>query len=629
MRTPGRLLALPVLVLVACADAGSAPRDLRVQTYSRLVDFDTVWVTWAPPTTGDFASYQLEWRAEGSGTGVVRAFAPGATSGFVDLGPTFPDGTQVEFTLRALPDPKGTRGVTATIQRGVRPPSIACAGGSGPCTAGPEGFALAVANRSGSATSLTLVRSKVLPDGQGPVAGPTFTLATTATAFNDPLDGDWSEEATYQYELTARSGDLASLAVSVTTAPLPLLSPVAPTVTAATGGLEVAFEARSGRAQCYRVRRLDPFARTDTLVAPCLAPPPPGSVGTYLDTGASADRIQIYEVSAQGAVTASMPARAIWLPPPPAGLSRTVLAIPPATSALRTMGGAFLTAAGQVLYGPGPAGPVALAIPAAHGAVPLAESADGSLYALATEWQASEVGVGLILARFDGAIWSTEELARGSIRDAIDLRAGLDGVLRAAWTDQDLHVAAGAGGAMREWTFRGEVASTSALRVAVAGDADGTTHVVSRGADDRLAHRFSAPGGWGVEPVPEVSAYQQLALLAAPGRLRLIGVDWGWVTVVERDAAGWGTPYALAPAPEFLDPVAVGSSRDGATAAVASSAALWVFGAGGLRTLTRPPTGCRVVAAGARDDGRAWFVEALPSLTTTSGEVYALLYEEP
>lgn len=614
------LLAL-CSALAGCNQAGTEPDDFRAT--QAPWSFDSLLLEWRPPTTGDLTGYELEWRVAQGPFALLGAAGPQVIGAQVTLGTSTPDATDIEFRLRALPDPKGTRVASAVVHRGVRPPVLTCADGGWQCIAGPDGFSLGIQNRSAGANALHLKRQKLLPDTSAWIPGPSFTLPPDATTYVDPLDGDWSEEAEYAYTLTAEKGGRLSSEVTVYTARLPLLAPAQVVATPVAGGIQVSFQNRSSRAQCLSIAREAPQAAPQTVAA-CLTPPEVGATTTFLDDHAPTAGIVRYRVAVLKQYVQSAWATSDWiLPAPPAGLSAKIVTVPPGLKAVRLASGGFATydvdSQNFVTFtAPGPGGNVPLRIPSGwwnSGA--LATDPGGQVDGLAARCVTGAPDCEILHASFDGSAWSLEEIGRGTSWPPVALDVGLDGTLRAAWASGgDIVVATRAGGTWQSESLTGALGPNRDQFFAITGDEQGTTHVV-HGEWPGLVHRYRDIDGWRSEPVPGAPSNAPVALLPGPGVLRLVALG----AVAERSPVEWGGFEALAGI------VAAGRSADGSRAAVAGLNWLWLRDANGTRTLNRNLSQVTALSTGIGADGKAWILERQSGISAAP-EVFAILYEE-
>ena len=622
-----------VAIAIGVAGAGCRPRatapDSLVVFYGPGVPDEGIGLEWIPPSAGDLTGYRVEWRAAGGTYQVLGDVPAKAWQAFFTARPEMPELTDIEVRLRALPDPGGNRTASGFFHRKPFMPLLECVGARGTsCPAGPEGFTFLIRNRSPGATALVIERSKVLPETTAVIPGPSFELPPDSTSFSDPLTGDWSEEATYEYSLFAVKGGERSIARTLTTEALPLLAPESLTATPVTAGTQLSFVSRSERATCYEISVAAPPGG-GLVLEPCLAPPAPGSSATFVDTTATGPppSFRRYNVVAKRSWRASsFPATVAIVPSAPVGFSMALVQVPGGSAAVRLASGAFATAdwrygATPVVYGPGtPPAALLLYYSASFAYPPLVVDPGDAVHAFYHQRLATFAR--LARARFDGVGWSEDEIALADRVEFVAPGLGLDGVLRVAWrSGSNLSVATRNAASWTVERVPGTVSTGTQL--AVDADPGGATHIVHEDGTGGLIHRSKDGGTWQSELIPgSWDARYGLHLYAGPGTLRLVArVLWGGWVLAERSVAGWA-------ATEPLDSVAAAArSADGSTVVVAAASSLWIRGPAGTRVLPRPASGATVVATGIAA-GKGWILEHLWPTGLPDGSWTAVLYEE-
>ncbi len=633
-----------IAVVAACKGRTSGPEWLRVTEDVS----DHVALRWHPPSSGDFDGYVLEWRA-GSGAFVPLAtFAASNTTGDTTLGPEIPDAVDVEFRLRATPDPDATRSAIAVLHRGPRPPTVSCKWGLETCRAERDGVHLYLGGRTDGATAFT-IRSWRHPSGLSTdaVARDPVILPADTTEYVDRFAEGWREGDSYAYRATAtKNGRESTVGEGRSTGRVPRVPPANVTAVAGSAGALVSFENRSPGAPCIRIDRQ--AAGSDrVVVASCLAPPPQGGTAEFLDPGALAYASPLlYVVSATGfgsglVAQEPLPSAAWTGPPPPAGLGSRLVSLPIASTAVRLGSGAFATAWAGYMNGEfatwhywdaevhvqGPLGvepipPIPSFSP--EGAL-IAAGADDTVHALVVG--SAPPGTATSPhphhATYEAGAWDVEDVPIASSY-VLSLDVGLDGVMRSAWQTAwtDLTIATRGPSGWELDALTGALPSTLGAReFSMAVDSEGVVHAVHRDAAGWLVHRYRSPAGWVSEPVPAVQP--PATLLATPGGLVLVAsARYGATAVLERSAAGWSTVETLPG--EWI----ASRSADGSAYVLASDTSVRVHDATGVRALERPASGAPWMAVGVRPGGRAWLLEFLLT-DPPNREVTALLYEEP
>lgn len=623
--TSAATVALGLALLAACARTGTGPEAFRIAEDAT----DHVVVRWYPPASGDFDGYVLEWRTATGAFVPVATFPASSTGGEAALGAEVPDAVDVEFRLRATPDPDATRSATAVLARGPRAPAIRCKRAR--CAAERDGLPLYLTNRSPGATAIVVRSARIAPGSTTREARAPVELSPDSTHWVDAFEDGWAEEHAYVWEVSAvKNGRESAVPERVVLDRLPLATPANVSAAAAPGGWEVSFEGRSARARCYAIDRVAP--QGSARVATCLPPPAVGATASFLDSGASAASPPLYRVTAVGQLASSFPVDAWTAPPPGPGLAARLVTLPSGPLAVRLSSGAFASASigswivGSVtsaeVHAPGPFGPEPLppGVPPYPLQVALALDGEDRVHALISGATTQYYGASPTFhhAIFSDGRWSVEPMPT-LVASGILLETGIDGVLRAAWgAADDLFVARRtAAGWSRE--------AVPALLPALAMDADasGVAHVVcpSNTSTD-VVHWRQSPSGWLAEPLTIGNSVYELTFLAGPGPMKLLAAGTYVSRLFERTDAGWGA------AQELTGRWIAARSADGASLVLAGPTEVRVSGPGGVRLLQRPASGALRSAAGVDAAGKAWILEFLGA-DAEHHEVTAVLYEEP
>jgi hypothetical protein len=614
-------------VLLSLSFACSLEPDAPVLTIVGSDDaVGIVYLQWLPPTRGDFSGFLLEIRYAGGDfqplvtTGVSFAWAADVSGA--------PQGSDVSFRVRALPDRGGRRVSNVVVKhRGLLPPGFAC---SALCT--PEGgtFSLVMATTS---VSLVLERRSVDCNG-GATVWAVLPLAPGAMTYDDADLAQWTDGSSLEYRLTAVSGADRSAPATLTTTPAPPLPPASLAATSVASGTLISFQNASRCAVVVAVRS-HPDNQVVGLVP---ATPGPGTLAELLLPSAPPTACA-YSAAAQldGPGAKAWSPLSTWAPSPQAraaspGWNVSLADVTPGTLVARLPSGAMATATVVGLptaaFAPGLAGPDELSFPWGSYARALLADAPGHAQALIVEPTPIAGTNSLVHAEHGGGAWTEENLATGSELSSSALDVAPDGSLLAAWrSGWDLYVSwRGSAGWQVLEPILDFFRSADAFRLA--GDDTGGPHVLAHAFSGALVHWSRGVAGWQSETLP-VTATDLFGLLAAPAGLSVVySPDGVSVAQIETNPGGWGLPVGLAGLAASWR-VRTARSPDGSRIAVATpDGALWLRDAAGASVRTWHRCGGEY-AVGFGWDGKAWVMDGLADIAPSGIPDPAALFEEP
>jgi hypothetical protein len=195
-----RIAIIAATACVACGGDGGAP-VLTVLAWGGNI----AQLSWTHPTDQSEGGYSVEARIEPAPFARIALISPGDLGDMVDYGAFAPELANVDFRVRALPDPDGGRASNlVTLHRALQPGVLSC-NGSFTCYASADGFELSWTIASAVADALLLERSS---DFQ---TWTTLPVSYPATSYADAEGAQqWYAGKHFTYRLSFSKGNEVS-----------------------------------------------------------------------------------------------------------------------------------------------------------------------------------------------------------------------------------------------------------------------------------------------------------------------------------------------------------------------------------------------------------------------------------